>query len=185
MPCESKLLGMIRSALPGDLRRLWELDGICFEPGIAYSLAELRRFLDVFGAECVVDESGGSIEGFALGYPDPPDLARVVTLDVHPSARRRGIGRGLLENLLERLAAVAAVRPVLEVDVRNAGAIAFYRKLGFRKTRRIRSYYGAGRDAWEMVREPPGRGRRFVRRSRGAPAGGGTASETRRARRED
>jgi ribosomal-protein-alanine N-acetyltransferase len=142
----------IRSAVAADLRRLWELDRICFEPGIAYSQAELRRFFDLPGARCLVAESGGDIEGFALGYSVPPDVAHVVTLDVHPSARRRGLGKRLLEGLLEALAAAGAERAVLEVDVRNSGAIAFYRRLGFRKTGRIPSYYGSGLDAFEMVR---------------------------------
>lgn len=142
----------MRNAAAGDLRRLWELDRICFEPGIAYSQAELRRFFELPGAQCVVAETSGRIDGFALGYPDPPDAGRVVTLDVHPSARRQGLGRRLLETLLERLARGGAARAVLEVDVRNSGAIAFYRELGFRKTRRIRSYYGPGLDAWEMER---------------------------------
>jgi [ribosomal protein S18]-alanine N-acetyltransferase len=142
----------IRSAVAADLGRLWELDRICFEPGIAYSRAELRRFLDLPGARCLVAESGGEVEGFALGYPSPPDLAHVVTLDVHPSIRRRGLGRRLLEGLLESLAGAGAERAVLEVDVRNSGAIAFYRTRGFRPSGRIASYYGPGLDAFELRR---------------------------------
>jgi [ribosomal protein S18]-alanine N-acetyltransferase len=142
----------IRSAIAADLRHLWELDRICFEPGIAYSRAELRRFLDLPRARCLVAESGGEVQGFALGYSSPPDLAHVVTLDVHPSARRRGLGRRLLEGLLETLSSAGAERAALQVDVRNSGAIAFYRGLGFRKSGRIASYYGVGLDAFEMVR---------------------------------
>ncbi|HEX9689377.1 MAG TPA: N-acetyltransferase [Thermoanaerobaculia bacterium] len=145
---------LLRGADAGDLRRLWQLDRICFEPGIAYSQGELRRFFELPGAQCVVAEGRGEIAGFALGYPDPPDVARVVTLDVHPSSRRRGLGKRLLEMLLEGLAAAGAVRAVLEVDIRNSGAIAFYRTLGFRKTGRIAAYYGPGLDAFEMMREP-------------------------------
>lgn len=170
---------MMRRGRPEDLQRLWQLDQICFEPGIAYSRAELRRFLALPGAVCLVAERPDAIEGFALGYVDPPDLARVVTLDVHPSARRRGIGQDLLERLLAELAASGATRPVLEVDVRNTGAIAFYRRLGFSKTVRISDYYGAGLDAFEMVRAPE------VKRSRAESGGGAEGSETRRAPRGD
>ena len=176
---------MFRDARPGDLPRLWELDRTCFEPGIAYSLPEIRRFLSVPGAECLLEESGEKLRGFVLGYPDPPDVARVITLDVHPSARREGLGRRLLETLLARLAAAGAGRAVLEVDVRNEGAIAFYRSLGFRRTRRIPSYYGEGLDAWEMVREPAEPSAPGVRRSPEAADAGGAARGTRRPRRED
>ena len=176
---------MLRDAQPHDLPRLWELDRLCFEPGIAYSQAEIRRFLAVPGAACLLEEREGELRGFALGHPEPPDLARVITLDVHPSARREGLGRTLLESLLARLAAAGAIRAVLEVDVRNAGAIAFYRSLGFRTTGRIHSYYGEGLDAWEMVREPGSPASRGVRRSREASDVGRGASGIRRPRRED
>ncbi len=152
-PVSSRRAMLLRSAVPEDFPRLWRLDQICFEPGIAYSQRELRRFLELPGAQSVVAESGQRVTGFALGYPDGPDLARVVTLDVDPSFRRSGLGRRLLEALLERLAAAGAERAVLEVDVRNSGAIAFYRELGFRPTRRLPSYYGAGLDAMEMTRD--------------------------------
>jgi len=176
---------MLRDAQPSDLPRLWELDRICFEPGIAYSQAQIRRFLAAPGAECLLMERGGELAGFALGYPDPPDVARVITLDVHPSARREGLGRRLLESLLARLADAGASLAALEVDVRNTGAIAFYRSLGFRTTARIRSYYGEGLDAWEMVREPAGRAASRVRRSREASDAGGGDRGIRRPRRED
>ena len=173
---------MIRKGRPSDLTRLWELDRICFEPGIAYSRGELRRFFQVPGAECLVADGGEGIEGFALGYPDRSGDAHVVTLDVHPSARRRGLGRELLEALLTSLASAGGERAVLEVDVRNSGAIAFYRNLGFRPSGRLTGYYGRGLDAFRMVRpagSPP------PTPSREAPAGGAGALGTRRAARED
>ncbi|HEU5250863.1 MAG TPA: GNAT family N-acetyltransferase [Thermoanaerobaculia bacterium] len=177
---------MIRNAVTGDLRRLWEIDRICFEPGIAYTRGQLRRFFELPGAECLVSEEGGVIDGFALGYSGGHDLAHVVTLDVLPTARRRGIGRGLLEALLKRLASAGARRPILEVDVRNAGAIAFYRRLGFRETGRIESYYGPGLDAYEMVREipDPRTPGRASRRSPAATDAGAAASGIRRPPRE-
>jgi ribosomal-protein-alanine N-acetyltransferase len=144
---------LLRRARLEDLPQLWRLDRICFEAGIAYSQREIRRFLEIPGAESVLADAGGELAGFALGYLDPPDLGRVVTLDVDPAFRRHGLGRRLLEAILDRLAAAGAARAFLEVDVRNSGAIAFYRERGFRETRRLPSYYGPGLDAFEMTRE--------------------------------
>jgi ribosomal-protein-alanine N-acetyltransferase len=144
---------VLRSAGPEDLPLLWRLDRLCFEPGIAYSQLQLRRFLAIPGAESVLAEADGELAGFAIGYPDSPDLARVVTLDVHPSFRRRGLGKRLLESLLDRLAASGATRALLEVDVRNSGAIAFYKELGFIESGRLPSYYAPGLDAFEMGRK--------------------------------
>ncbi|MEO8348927.1 MAG: GNAT family N-acetyltransferase [Acidobacteriota bacterium] len=145
---------ILRDARPGDLERLWRLDQLCFEPDIAYSRRELQRFLGMPRAACVVAEIGPELCGFALAYPRPRDLAHVVTLDVHPTFRRRGLGRRLIESVLDRSAAAGAKRAILEVDVRNSGAIAFYRLLGFRESGRHSSYYGPGLDAFEMVKEP-------------------------------
>ncbi len=57
-----------------------------------------------------------------------------------------------------RRAGATTVR--LEVDVRNASAMAFYRSFGFRKVGRIPDYYGEGRDAFEMERAGPTPGTR-------------------------
>jgi [ribosomal protein S18]-alanine N-acetyltransferase len=141
---------VLRNARPDDLPRLWALDRLCFEPGIAYSRREMQRFLILPGAQSVLAEADGELRGFAMGYPDASGLARVVTLDVHPDFRRHGLGRRLLRELLSRLAASGSSRTLLEVDVRNSGAIEFYRREGFRQVRRLASYYGRGLDAFEM-----------------------------------
>lgn len=153
---------MLREARPRDLDGLWRLDQLCFEPGIAYSRRELSRLLALPGAVGVVAEVGPLLCGFALACPEPPHSAHVVTLDVHPTFRRRGLGRRLIERVLERS---GAKRTVLEVDVRNSGAVAFYRNLGFRESGRLVSYYGPGLDALRMVRSPePTDGRRTTGR---------------------
>lgn len=151
-PVSTRSDPVLRSARPEDLPRLWTLDRLCFEPGIAYSRREIRRFLDLPGAQGVLAEAAGELAGFSLGYPDAGDVARVVTLDVHPEFRRRGLGRRLLHDLLTHLAAAGATRGLLEVDVRNSGAIEFYRREGFRQTGRLPSYYGRGLDALEMTK---------------------------------
>jgi ribosomal-protein-alanine N-acetyltransferase len=129
---------------------LYALDQICFEPGIAYSRGELRRFLSIATAQAVLADEDGNLAGFAVGYLTRRRTAHVVTLDVSPSQRRRGLGRMLLEALLERLTRAGALAARLEVSTENSGAIAFYENLGFTVRRRLPGYYGPGRDALEM-----------------------------------
>jgi [ribosomal protein S18]-alanine N-acetyltransferase len=142
----------LREILPSDFEALYRLDQICFEPGIAYSRGELRRFLELPTADGLVAELDGRLAGFAIGYLAREGAAHVVTLDVHPSFRRRRLGQALLEELLSRFVRAGAREARLEVSTENAGAIAFYRRLGFRRRRRIPGYYGRGRDALEMER---------------------------------
>lgn len=68
------------------------------------------------------------------GYSPHPDLADYpahLHIDLLPLAQRQGFGRRLIERFLEALrnAGVPAVH--LGVSERNAGAIAFYERLGF------------------------------------------------------
>ena len=128
------------------------LDRSCFEPGIAYSAAEMQRYLSLATREAIVAESEGEIVGFCLGYRAPQDIGRIITLDVRSDRRRSGLGRELLTSTILRLASAGARETVLEVDERNQGAIAFYEELGFRPRGRIPNYYGPGRPALKMAR---------------------------------
>ncbi len=134
---------------------MYRLDQICFEPRVAYSRGDLRRFLGIPTADGLVAELDGTLAGFAIGYRTREGAVHVVTLDVHPSFRRRSLGKSLIEELLSRAARAGAREARLEVSTENAGAIAFYRQLGFRRRRRIPGYYGRGRDALEMQRSLP------------------------------
>ena len=143
----------IRPVTFKDIEALYALDQVCFPPGIAYSRGELRRFLGIATAQGVLADRDGTLAGFAVGYLTRSRTAHVVTLDVGPGERRRGLGRALLEELLERLARAGAVEARLEVSTENTGAIAFYETLAFRVRRTLPGYYGPGRDALEMERD--------------------------------
>lgn len=69
------------------------------------------------------------------------DEAEVLTIAVDPRQRRRGIGEVLMRAALSRLYADRVASLFLEVDAANAGALALYRKLGFRKVGERRGYY--------------------------------------------
>jgi len=143
---------VLRELSLDDLEAAWRLDQDCFEPGIAYSRAEIRSFLSRSGAIALAAEVDRRLAGFAIAERRG-GRGHVITIDVAETARRRGLGRRLFAELFSRLEAAGAREIRLEVDVRNAGAIRFYEGLGFEKTRVLRGYYGKGRDGFEMVRE--------------------------------
>ncbi len=148
-----RLMVTVRPVALADIEALYDLDQACFEPGIAYSRGELRRFLRMPAAEGVLADDEGTLAGFAIGYLSDGRIAHVVTLDVRPERRRGGLGKLLLEDLLARLARSGAREAHLEVSTENAGAIAFYEKLGFLLRRRLSDYYAPGRDALEMEKK--------------------------------
>jgi ribosomal-protein-alanine N-acetyltransferase len=75
----------------------------------------------------------------------------IMNIAVDPSARRRGVGRGLLEEMFERAGRDASY--TLEVRTSNQAAIALYESLGFRGVgTRPRYYVDTGEDAIIMWR---------------------------------
>jgi len=141
---------ILRDIRPSDLEALYALDQICFESGIAYSRGELKQILRSASGCGVLAEAAGAVAGFAAGYVAARGAGHVVTLDVAPDFRRKGIGRALFSDLLARFERLGAREIRLEVEVDNKPAIAFYEAFGFGTSRRLPDYYGLGRAAWEM-----------------------------------
>ena len=85
----------------------------------------------------------GTLSGFAImNFGD--ERAHLVLLAVRPSYRRQGIGRRLLDWLLEsaRCAGMASVH--LELRTANDAARRFYRAMGFYETVLVPGYYRSG-----------------------------------------
>lgn len=80
------------------------------------------------------------------------DEVHVLNLAVHPEARGAGVGRALVQRILDDAAAHAAASVSLEVRPENAAGLALYRAMGFAEIGRRRNYYGRGEDAVIMER---------------------------------
>jgi ribosomal-protein-alanine N-acetyltransferase len=139
----------VRDYTPADFDVLHDIDRECFEPAIAYSRGQLREYLNLPGAECVIAESEEGIAGF-LVTAHARRVGYIVTIDVLPTFRRHSVGTKLLTEAERRLAA-AGVRTIeLETATDNASAIAFWQKHGYRTRGVIKRYYPNGRDAFSM-----------------------------------
>lgn len=145
-----KLRGVERA----DFEALYALDQQCFEEGIAYSRSDLLAFLSVPHSVAVLAEStSGAMVGFILAEVRRKADKRVghlVTIDVHESMRRKGLGRALLFAAEKRLKEMGIRRVRLEVAVNNAGAQAFYKREGYEGIGRIEGYYLDRIDAFVM-----------------------------------
>lgn len=73
--------------------------------------------------------------------------AEVLTLAVHPGARRGGVGAALMRALMAEAAARGASEMFLEVAEHNAPARALYARIGATEAGRRRRYYPDGSDA--------------------------------------
>ncbi|TXL57220.1 GNAT family N-acetyltransferase [Aeromicrobium terrae] len=105
------------------------------------------------GSAAVVDADGEVLGWVAVRGDEPADLTRVA---VHPDARRRGLGRALVDGAVDLARLEGADRMLLEVAATNGPAIQLYRSAGFVEISRRRGYYGAGVDALVMELAPLG-----------------------------
>ena len=146
----------LRSYTPKDFERVHEIDQQCFERAIAYSRADMRAYLSLPGAECVIAETEkGEMAGFCLAAHEQ-GLGYLITMDVLESYRRHGVATALLREIEGRLAARQVNEMWLETATDNQAAIAFWHKHGYRKQGTRKNYYPGKRDAYTMRKVPLG-----------------------------
>jgi ribosomal-protein-alanine N-acetyltransferase len=94
------------------------------------------------------DESGHLL-GYALFWHVVDEL-HLLNVAVAIPARRQGIGRALMDDLVAYARAHAVARILLEVRAGNTAAIALYEQLGFTRFNVRERYYADDEDAIEM-----------------------------------
>jgi len=149
-----RLQHRIRRAAPQDLRRILSIEGASFGEA-AYDCKLFAHFLRRCGDLFLVAERNRRVCGYSItciraGRRGP--RAELVSVAVHPRDRARGAAAALLESTLRRLRRRGVPRIHLVVRVGNRPAIAFYKKYGFRRLRRVPRYYEDGADGIAMTR---------------------------------
>ena len=116
-----------------------------------------------------VVEVEGALAGYLVAWVGA-GAGHIGNLGVIPEARRRGVARALLGDLLEHAGAVGAANLTLEVRVSNFAAQALYRAFGFRLAGLRRGYYrDTGEDALVMAWSAPDAGVAPAVPGRGGP----------------
>jgi len=145
-----------------DLDALCRLESATFPPELAIRRRQLRLLLRNPRASTHLLRQDGRVaaEAIILRRRTPRGtVARLYSLAVDSACRGRGLGRMLLDVCLDALRAEGLPAVLLEVDERNAAAIALYRKAGFVMVRRVADYYGPGLPALKMRLDLAGRPR--------------------------
>jgi len=140
----------IQPASNEDLDEIYRLELECFGED-AYPRFLLKYLLDnrdsIFLKASIDNLLVGFIAGLCSG-----DSCTLYTIDVKKEFRRRGVGSMLLEAFEKRALEKNVKKIILQVEVSNTPAINLYLKKGYKITRRIRNYYGLGRDAYEACK---------------------------------
>ena len=136
----------LREYRPGDWQAMHALDLVCFEPVFQFSRGAMHRFAEAPGAIVVLAEATAELVGFCVVNMEQ-QTGYVVTLDVAPPWRRRGLARRLMAELESKAHAAGATAMTLHVFTGNAGAIQFYESIGYGRLGRAEAFYGRGLDA--------------------------------------
>jgi [ribosomal protein S18]-alanine N-acetyltransferase len=164
----------VRDFRQPDFETLWRIDQQCFAPGISYSRMELAEYLRRTGAFAIVAESlsdgkpvtaetgmlnaalaaaAEGIVGFIVAQAGSRGGGHIITIDVLPEARKRGIGSRLLRVAEDRIRVAGGHSVILETAVDNRPALAFYKTHEYNVVKTIPRYYSDGLDALVLKKD--------------------------------
>jgi ribosomal-protein-alanine N-acetyltransferase len=148
---------LVRPATPDNLDRILQIEQESFTAPWSRKAFEVELSGNPFGRFYVAQveaEEKKSVVGYVCVWIVFEEL-RLMNLAVAPPARRRGIGRELLEHALRVGLVQGARRALLEVRASNATALALYERAGFvPKACRARYYSKPVEDAVLMEMDP-------------------------------
>jgi ribosomal-protein-alanine N-acetyltransferase len=143
----------LRLAQAQDAHAMAQMSRDLIETGLGwtYDAAKITRLIGHSETQTLVACDRLGLAGFAvMQFGD--ERAHLVLLAVRPSSQRQGVGRRLLNWLLDsaRIAGIAELS--LELRTGNAGARAFYRAMGFSDAGLLPGYYRKREPALRMLR---------------------------------
>lgn len=131
-----------------------DLDRILLIEQASFPTPWLRQhFLDELDSPHAFPLSAFDGDGRLVGYICPMlllDEGHIMDVAVHPGCRGMGIGRLLVQRVLDDCRLRGASFVSLEVRVSNVPAITLYRGMGFVETGLRKRYYKDGEDALMM-----------------------------------
>ncbi len=135
----------LRQATSDDLNALLQLEQRCFTED-RLSRRSFRRFIEMPRDRLIVAETTHEGASELLGYclvlmSAATRLARIYSIAVLPTARGHGIGEQLIKTAEHEAASAGRILMRLEVREDNSGAIALYKRLGYRQFGTYRDYY--------------------------------------------
>ena len=138
-----------RSFTPDDIEAFVDIESGAFPKG--WEKSAFERYLADPRALCRLAIGAPGIVAFAISLIEGTTL-HICNLAVRKDLRRRGLGLGLLGDVLLQARNLGMLRAELEVQTTNLSAISLYRRGGFRVECILPGYY-EGQDGFSMVRD--------------------------------
>lgn len=125
------------------LKEMVLLDSLCFSEEDAYSLKVMSYYFSLVSSFGIGFFLGKSLIAFILCLRN-----HIITLDVHPEHRRKGLGENLLKYAISLIKLKGYNKVYLEVDKENYPALKLYKKLKFKIQE---EFYENGKMRYTMV----------------------------------
>ena len=144
---------ILRKATLEDIPEIYRIELLCFPDPWEYKA--LFEMMAVYLTSFYIAESDGRVVGFSAGAIEETGdemYGHVCNIAVSPDMRGMGIGRLLLRKLERDFFVAGCTACSLEVRKSNAGAHAFYERIGYEDVIVFGEYYKDGEDAQVMMR---------------------------------
>lgn len=136
-PLQASDLAALQQALPALLGGLWSLSAL--QELLQASRQNTHHHCRVLSP--AADSGENPAPGAFAEFLTVLDECQLLNLAVVPGQQRRGLGRSLLEQVLEEVSARGCSYCVLELRVSNTPALALYRGAGFVECGLRKAYY--------------------------------------------
>ncbi|MHA2175296.1 MAG: GNAT family N-acetyltransferase [Candidatus Hodarchaeales archaeon] len=149
---------IIRQSTITDTDSIINLERLVFDAKLRYGPSLIYALIHTASpnlALTAVTKSKNQIIGFISGEIDNynKELARIVTIEVHPNFQRNHVGGKLLHQFEENLQSYHVKKIELQVHSMNQKAISFYELHGYLKIKELRNYYERHEHAFLMEKE--------------------------------
>lgn len=124
---------MAERYLRWDLAELEKVSGMVLDPEdyLANTFDDIESYFPPSGRILLARDPDGGLLGMAFLKPIGPDACEIKRMYVEPAARGLGLGRALLNGLIEAAAAIGYREAWLDSAVYMPAAHALYRSVGF------------------------------------------------------
>ncbi len=111
-----------------EIQELVDLDALCFDPPVNYTFRDMRLFTGHPQTVLLREYDSEQLIAFCLGNAHN---GSIITIDVHPDHRRRGLGQKILKSILREFRSRGVRFAVSQIALDNLPSLKLARKLGF------------------------------------------------------
>jgi len=134
----------IDTATIKQLDELYKIEEDCFDQE-AFTKQQIAYLLSDFNTIALIAKSTNDIAGFVIAQievEENTEYGHIVTINVAPSFRRKGVATKLLQEIVSFLKQRSITQIRLEVREDNNPALKLYNKLDYKIQGKLDRYYG-------------------------------------------